>query len=40
MNEFAAANGLEGRFKKELIPNIGHSMGQLMPYSQAALIPQ
>ena len=40
MNEFAEANGLESRFKVELIPDIGHSMSRLMPYSQEALLVQ
>jgi len=38
MAEFAAENGLESRFKIEIIPGRGHSMSGLMPYSQAALI--
>ena len=38
MAEFAAENGLESRFKIEIIPGWGHSMGGLMPYSQAALV--
>ena len=38
MAEFAAANGLESRFKIEIIPGRGHSMSGLMPYSQAALV--
>jgi hypothetical protein len=38
MVEFAAANGLESRFKIEIIPGRGHSMSGLLPYSQAALV--
>ncbi len=40
MAAFAEANGLESRFKLELIPGQGHSMSGLMPYSQAALVSQ
>ena len=37
MAAFAAANGLESRFRLELVPGIGHSMTGLLPYSQEAL---
>jgi len=40
MDAFAAANELESRFELELIPGIGHSMSQLIPYSQKALLSQ
>ena len=36
MAAFAETNGLESRFKLELIPGKGHSMGGLLPYSQEA----
>ena len=39
MAAFAEANGLESRFTFELIPGKGHSMGGLIAYSQAALLP-
>ena len=38
MAVFAEANGLESRFKLEIIPGQGHSMSGLIPYSQAALV--
>ena len=38
MNAFAASNGVESKFKLELIPGVGHSMSQLLPYSQNALL--
>lgn len=38
MAAFAEANGLESRFKVELIPGLGHSMSGLIPYSQGALV--
>jgi len=38
MAAFAEANGLENRFKLELIPGQGHSMNGLMVYSQEALV--
>ena len=34
---FAQSNGLESRFKLEIIPGTGHTMIGLLPYSQAAL---
>lgn len=37
---FAEANGLESSFELEIIPGIGHSMGGLLPYTQAALLAQ
>jgi poly(3-hydroxybutyrate) depolymerase len=37
MAAFAKANGLESRFKLEIIPGRGHSMGGLLSYSQKAL---
>jgi len=37
MAAFAEANGLESRFRLEIVPGIGHSMSGLMPYSQEAL---
>jgi predicted esterase len=40
MAEFAEANGLESRFKLEIIPGKGHSMGGLLPFSQGALLSQ
>jgi poly(3-hydroxybutyrate) depolymerase len=40
MAAFAEANGLESRFRLEIVPGIGHSMSGLMPYSQKALISQ
>jgi len=40
MAAFAEANGLESRFKLEIIPGQGHSMSGLIPYSQEALISQ
>ncbi|HSR33904.1 MAG TPA: alpha/beta fold hydrolase [Anaerolineae bacterium] len=40
MDAFAQANGLDSRFKFEIIPGIGHSMTGLMPYSQGALVSQ
>jgi len=40
MATFAEANGLESRFRLEIIPGIGHSMTGLMPYSQEALVSQ
>ena len=38
MNAFAELNGVESQFEIELIPNIGHSMSGLIPYSQNALL--
>lgn len=38
MAAFAEANGLESRFRLEIVPGIGHSMSGLMPYSREALI--
>ena len=38
MAAFAAANGLESRFRLEIIPGKGHTMSGLIPYSQAALV--
>jgi len=38
MNQFAKDNGIESRIKIEIIPGKGHSMSQLMPYTQKALI--
>ena len=38
MAAFAEANGLESRFRFEIVPGIGHSMTGLMPYSQKALV--
>ena len=38
MATFAEANGLESRFKFEIIPGQGHSMSGLLPYSQEALV--
>lgn len=38
MQKFAEENGLESRIKFEMIPGKGHSMTQLIPYSQEALI--
>jgi pimeloyl-ACP methyl ester carboxylesterase len=38
MAAFAQANGLESRFRFEIVPGIGHSMTGLMPYSQEALV--
>jgi pimeloyl-ACP methyl ester carboxylesterase len=38
MVAFAEANGLDSRFKLELIPGHGHSMSGLIAYSQAALV--
>lgn len=38
MAAFAEANGLESRFKLEIIPGRGHSMSGLISYSQMALI--
>jgi len=35
---FAESNGLESRFKLEIIPGKGHSMSGLLLYSQAALL--
>ena len=35
---FAEDNGLEGRFRLEIIPGKGHSMSGLLIYSQAALL--
>ena len=40
MAAFAEANGLESRFKLEIIPGKGHSMSGLIPYSQEALVSQ
>jgi poly(3-hydroxybutyrate) depolymerase len=40
MAAFAEANGLESRFRFEIVPGVGHSMTGLMPYSQEALISQ
>jgi pimeloyl-ACP methyl ester carboxylesterase len=40
MAAFAEANGLESRFKLEIIPGQGHSMSGLIPYSQEALVSQ
>ncbi len=40
MAAFAEANGLESRFKLEIIPGQGHSMSGLIPYSQKALLSQ
>ena len=37
MVAFAQENGLESRFKTEIIPGKGHSMSGLIPYSQQAL---
>ena len=39
MAAFAEANGLESRFKLEIIPGKGHSMSGLIPYCQEALVP-
>ena len=38
MSIFAQANGLESRFKLDIIPGIGHSMSDLIGYSQEALL--
>ena len=38
MGTFAETNGLESRFRLEIIPGIGHSMTGLLPYSQKALV--
>ena len=38
MAAFAEANGLESRFKLEIIPGQGHSKSGLIPYSQEALV--
>jgi hypothetical protein len=38
MVEFAEENGLESRFKLELVPNIGHTMTGLISQSQRALV--
>jgi poly(3-hydroxybutyrate) depolymerase len=38
MAAFAEANGLESRFKLEIIPGQGHSMSGLISYSQEALV--
>jgi pimeloyl-ACP methyl ester carboxylesterase len=38
MAAFAEANGLESRFKLEIIPGQGHSMSGLILYSQEALV--
>jgi pimeloyl-ACP methyl ester carboxylesterase len=38
MVAFAEANGLESRFKLEIIPGQGHSMSGLISYSQEALV--
>lgn len=40
MAAFAQANGLESRFRLEIIPGKGHSMSGLIAYSQEALISQ
>jgi pimeloyl-ACP methyl ester carboxylesterase len=40
MAAFAKENGLECRFRFEMIPGKGHSMRPLIPYSQAALASQ
>ena len=40
MAAFAEANGLESRFRLEIIPGKGHSMSGLIPYSQEALVSQ
>ena len=40
MAAFAEANGLQSRFKFEMIPGKGHSMSGLIPYSQQALLSQ
>ena len=40
MVAFAEANGLESRFRFEIIPGQGHSMSGLIPFSQGALISQ
>ena len=40
MAAFAEANGLESRFRFEIIPGQGHSMSSLLPYSQEALVSQ
>lgn len=38
MQNFAQGAGVESRFKLAIIPGIGHSMSNLLPYSQAALL--
>lgn len=38
MSAFAEANGMQGRFKIDLIPGIGHSMIGLINFSQNALL--
>jgi hypothetical protein len=40
MAAFAAERGLVSRIRLELIPGKGHSMGGLLPFSQAALLAQ
>jgi len=40
MAAFAEANGLESRFKLEIIPGQGHTMSGLIPFSQRALMSQ
>ena len=40
MGKFAEENGFKSKFKIEIIPGKGHSMSQLIPYSQKALFPK
>ena len=40
MAAFAEANGLESRFKLEILSGRGHSMSGLVPYTQKALVSQ